>query len=158
MYIREYLRGKYHCTVDLQFDLFGISHVTTDNLCFNSQNRLIQISQTGGQWYNDLSPFSIPCLFPFIAIWSIEIWPTVIKVKIVGTCHILGTHISVPKSLKVVENGWSDIWLNWSWNSSWRRRYNTKETRAQCYKTFFVRNLHFFIISWSVCPWQAFPA
>jgi hypothetical protein len=25
------------------------------------QNRLIQTSQTGGQWYNDTSPFSIPC-------------------------------------------------------------------------------------------------
>jgi hypothetical protein len=24
------------------------------------QNRLIQTSQTGGQWYNDTSPFSIP--------------------------------------------------------------------------------------------------
>jgi hypothetical protein len=26
------------------------------------QNRLIQTSQTGGQWYSDTSPFSIPCL------------------------------------------------------------------------------------------------
>jgi hypothetical protein len=24
------------------------------------QNRLIQTSQTGGQWYSDTSPFSIP--------------------------------------------------------------------------------------------------
>ncbi len=27
-----------------------------------------------------------------------------------------------------------------------------------CYKTFFVRNLKIFVISQSVCPWQAFPA
>jgi hypothetical protein len=27
------------------------------------QNRLIQTSQTGGQWYSDTSPFSIPCSF-----------------------------------------------------------------------------------------------
>jgi hypothetical protein len=26
------------------------------------EKRLIQISQTGGQWYSDTSPFSIPCL------------------------------------------------------------------------------------------------
>jgi hypothetical protein len=32
----------------------------TDNFCFYLQNRLIQISQTGGQWYSDISPFSIP--------------------------------------------------------------------------------------------------
>jgi hypothetical protein len=30
--------------------------MTTDNFCFNLQNRLIQTSQTGGQWYSDTSP------------------------------------------------------------------------------------------------------
>jgi hypothetical protein len=41
--------GKYHCTIDLLFDWFGISCMTTDNFCFHLQNRLIQTSQTGGQ-------------------------------------------------------------------------------------------------------------
>jgi hypothetical protein len=59
--IREYLRGKYHCTIDLLFDWLGISCMTTDNFCFYLQNRLIQTSQTGGQWYSDTFPFSIPC-------------------------------------------------------------------------------------------------
>jgi hypothetical protein len=36
--------------------------MTTDKFCFYLQNRLIQMSQTGGQWYSDTSPFSIPCL------------------------------------------------------------------------------------------------
>jgi hypothetical protein len=36
----------------------------------------------------------------------------------------------------------SKIYLNNSW--------------AQCYKTFFVGNLRTFVISQSVCPWQAF--
>ncbi len=36
------------------------SAVTTDNFCLYLQNRLIQTSQTGGQWYSDTSPFSIP--------------------------------------------------------------------------------------------------
>ncbi len=52
--------GKYHCTVDLLFDWFGISCVTTDNFSFYLQNILIQTSQTGGQQYSDTSPFSIP--------------------------------------------------------------------------------------------------
>jgi hypothetical protein len=52
---------KYHCTIDLLFDWFGISCMTTDNFCFYLQNRLIQTSQTGGQRYSDTSPFSIPC-------------------------------------------------------------------------------------------------
>jgi hypothetical protein len=48
------LKGKYHCDVDLLFDWFGISCMTTDNFFF------CKTSQTGGQWYNDTSPFSIP--------------------------------------------------------------------------------------------------
>ncbi len=35
--------------------------MSTDNFCFYLQNRLIQTSQTGGQWYSDTSPCSIPC-------------------------------------------------------------------------------------------------
>ncbi len=34
--------------------------MTAENFCFYLQYRLIQTSQTGGQWYNDTSPFSIP--------------------------------------------------------------------------------------------------
>jgi hypothetical protein len=56
------LKGKYHCNIDLLFDWFGISCMTTDNFCFYLQNRLIHTSQTGGQWSDDTSPFSIPCL------------------------------------------------------------------------------------------------
>ncbi len=57
---REYQRGKHHCTIDFLFDWFGISCLTTDNFGFYLQNRLIQTSQTGGQWYRYTSPFSIP--------------------------------------------------------------------------------------------------
>jgi hypothetical protein len=39
--------------------------MTTDNLCFYLQNRQIQTSQTGGQWYNDTShPLVFPDIFP----------------------------------------------------------------------------------------------
>jgi hypothetical protein len=40
--------------------------MTTDNFCFYLQNRLFQTSQTGGQWYSDTSPFSIPWSSYFI--------------------------------------------------------------------------------------------
>jgi hypothetical protein len=56
----EYLRGKYHCTVDLLFDWFGISCITTNNICFYLQNGLNQTIQTEGQRYSDTSPFGIP--------------------------------------------------------------------------------------------------
>jgi hypothetical protein len=56
------LNGKYHCTIGFQFDWFGIRYVTNENSCFYLQNRIIQTSQTGCEWYNDTSPFSIPWL------------------------------------------------------------------------------------------------
>jgi hypothetical protein len=52
--------GKYHCTIDFLFDWFGL-------VCFANKNKNCQLSyskfqtnQTGGQWYSDASPFSIP--------------------------------------------------------------------------------------------------
>ncbi len=58
--IQGILKGKYHCTVDLLFDWFGISCMTTDHFCFYLQNRLIQTSQPGGQWYSDTPPLVFP--------------------------------------------------------------------------------------------------
>jgi len=54
LFSREYWRGKFHFTVDLLFDWFGISCLTTDNFCFYLQNRLIRTSQNRRsmvQWY-----------------------------------------------------------------------------------------------------------
>jgi hypothetical protein len=53
------LKGKYHCTVDLLCDCFGINCMTINNFRFYLQNRLIQTGQTGGQLYSDTSPFSV---------------------------------------------------------------------------------------------------
>jgi hypothetical protein len=47
--------------------------MTTDNLCFYWQNGLIQTSQTGGQWYSDTSPISIPWLIlKFCAVLNVK--------------------------------------------------------------------------------------
>jgi hypothetical protein len=55
--------GSITCTFDLLFDWFGL-------VCFANKNKNCQLSygrfqtsQTGGQWYSDTSPFSIPALF-----------------------------------------------------------------------------------------------
>ncbi len=66
-------RGEHHCTVNLLFDQFGITCMTTDNFRFDLQNRLIQTGQTGGQLYSDTSPFSVPCLIHrYITIYNIH--------------------------------------------------------------------------------------
>ena len=55
--IQGILKGKYHCTIDLLFDLFGLA-------CFANKTKIVscqfQTSQTGGQWYVDTPLFSIP--------------------------------------------------------------------------------------------------
>jgi hypothetical protein len=58
---------KHHCTVELLFDWFGISCITTDNFCSYLQNRLIR---TGGQLYIDTFPFTIPCFTSCSVGWS----------------------------------------------------------------------------------------
>jgi hypothetical protein len=62
---KEYLRRKYHCTVDLLFDWFGISCMTTDNFRFYLQNRLIQTSKTEEVNGRVILP---PLVFPEISI------------------------------------------------------------------------------------------
>ncbi len=59
---RGILKGKYHCTIDLLFDWFGL-------VCFENRKKncllsssWFQNNQTGGQWYSNTSPFSIPWL------------------------------------------------------------------------------------------------
>jgi len=60
--------------------------MTTDNVCIYLQNRLIHTSQTGGQWYSDTSPFSIPWLGLSVLIefaYGAIFWLTTIWVKTV---------------------------------------------------------------------------
>ncbi len=60
--------GQYHYTVDPLCDCFGLA-------CFANKNKTcplscswFQTSQTGGQWYSDTSPFSIP--WPSLSVRS----------------------------------------------------------------------------------------
>ncbi len=62
-----------YCTIDLQFDWFGISRMTTD--IFFLQNRLIQTSQTGGQRNSYTSPFSILWVLPSSALFTADCLP-----------------------------------------------------------------------------------
>ncbi len=57
---REHWRGKYHCTVDLLFDQFGLVSFANKNKNCQFSYSWFQTSQTGGQWYSDTSPFNVP--------------------------------------------------------------------------------------------------
>jgi len=53
------IRGKYHCTVDLLLDRFGLVCFANRNKNCHQSYSWFQTSQTGGQQYCDTSPFSI---------------------------------------------------------------------------------------------------
>jgi hypothetical protein len=82
---REYYRGKYHCTIDLLFDWFGMNCMTTDIFVFYLQNRIIQTSQIGGQQYKDTSLFSIPWYYQLAytglphRAWTMQLFTAVIN-------------------------------------------------------------------------------
>ncbi len=92
-------QGKYQCTIDLLFDWFGISSLTTDIFCFYLQKRLIQTSQIGGQWSSDTSPFCIPwCNIPMRLLRPVNsfavsgnLWPILLSkilfLKFSQTCN-----------------------------------------------------------------------
>jgi len=65
--------------------------MTNDNFCFYLQNRLIQTSQTGGQWYSDTSPFSIP--------WVKNGLLSCMQASFFSTCSILAMQHIFLKSL-----------------------------------------------------------
>jgi len=46
--------------VDLLFDWFGLVCFAKKHIKCQLSYSLFQTSQTGGQWYSDTSPFSIP--------------------------------------------------------------------------------------------------
>ena len=109
------LKGKYHCTVDLLFDWFWISCMTIDNFCFYLQNRLSQTSQTGGQWYSDTSPFSIPW-HKYGIIWC--------RFKIDYQYSLLKSMVDKRKKIQILKQGilkgevslygWPPVWLVWN--------------------------------------------
>jgi hypothetical protein len=89
------LKGMYHCTGDLLFDWFGL-------VCFANKNKnsqlsysLFQNSQTGGQRYNDTSPFSIPWVHACICLWCMH-WPVTSWANhMVAACtYCMGSNVS----------------------------------------------------------------
>jgi len=60
---REYQRGKYHRTIDLLFDWFGLVCFATKNKNCHLSYSWFQTSKTGGEWYSDTSSFKFPGLY-----------------------------------------------------------------------------------------------
>jgi len=142
--------------------------MTTDNFFFFLKNRLIQFSQTGGQRYSDTSPFSIPwsfghspnirqggkrsCFYGHIVsdkekkFYGLNTW-----------CFPLKSWVLKWRSLRFPESR-LPCWTKIPWRTWWRSCVGEDEKNrfrskifvrsvsrnliwAQCYKTFYGRNL-----------------
>ncbi len=62
--------------------------MTADNFCLYLQNRLLKTSQTGGQWYSDTSPFSIPWFVHVLWSEKIDIVPCFLLLCWVSLCRM----------------------------------------------------------------------
>ncbi len=58
-------------------------------------NRLIQTSQTGGQWYSDTSPFRTPCTNNNLLMCYVHIYMHICIVHICKKCVYIHTHIYI---------------------------------------------------------------
>ncbi len=63
--IKEYSRGKYHCTIDLLFDWFGLA-------CFAHKNKklsaVIQLIPNQSNWRSTVQWYFPPIVFPAIML------------------------------------------------------------------------------------------
>ncbi len=61
--------NRFFTTVHLLFDWFGLVCFANKNINCQLPYSWFQMSQTGGQWYSDTSPFSIPWLDTWPQDW-----------------------------------------------------------------------------------------
>jgi len=102
--------------------------MTTENFCFYLQNSLIQSSQTGGQWYNDISPFSIPWLNICVVIKSnLDVWkPWLSQPKWSASCCSIDVLAPIfLENIRQTINAKDQQWLNlaqreWQRIKGWR--------------------------------------
>jgi hypothetical protein len=79
--------------------------MTTDNFCFYLQNRPIQTSRTGGQWYSDTPPLVFPTyalsLIPHVHTYTLEdmIYEKVCVPKCVCMCMCIHVYVCVCASV-----------------------------------------------------------
>ncbi len=102
--------GSITVCIDLLFDWFGISCMTTDNFCFHLQNRLIQTSQTGGQQYSD----TFPLVFP----WSVLGLPLQWMVRLIS--NFMNSVIYFVLA-EVLSNGGICLGINYSVSNEMKR-------------------------------------
>ncbi len=157
--------------------------MTTDNYCFYLQRRLIQTSQTGGQWYSDTSPFSIsiPCYKVLVLYLQSLVLSHIVFRKIhtalrqkVQHCWFFFSKIWwISKALL----GWVSwccfgpvTWYghDWSFSDGLLLRLNSVDDNVRLASLTIFKHLvsissNFFIIYWScgkisefMCPWKAF--
>jgi hypothetical protein len=140
--------------LDVSFML--MENIYSTGVTYNRHLKVSKYCYSTGHWQAPgrplAGPLQAPCR-PLAGPWQI--------VKETSSfCSRYGQPLQPPTSTGVT------LFAGFSNSSRWWRpisgEYSFNEapsiSRAQCYKTFSVRNLRIFVISKSVCPWQAFPS
>ncbi len=111
--------------------------MTSDNFCFYLPNRQIQTSQTGGQWYSDTFPFSIPW-----SKWTLKSCNTILifKFELHVSIHVQTRH-SPTKSICLAVTSQRAAWQldrkTLQRNKNLDRVFNSKRGRMRVMRLFF---------------------
>jgi hypothetical protein len=98
---REHYTGKYHCTVDLLFDLFVLVCFTNKNENCQLSYSWFQTSQAGGQQYSDTCSLAFPAI-AYLATGVIYACKMFIRLApgLWRSEHLPAQHLSQPHSAK----------------------------------------------------------
>ncbi len=127
--------------------------MTTDNFCFYLQNRLIQTSQTGGQWFSDTSPFSIHCSNIRLERPARDKHSSLLRTFInygckKSFCNLdtwVNACLSTDEHPGLLRQGFNERVKCFIVQAKRATNYVTG-SRGQSYKTFYGRNLRIFVI------------
>ncbi len=156
---RQYLRGKYHFTIDL-FNYFWL-------VCFANKNKNCQLlyswfqtGQIGGQWYSDTSPFSIPWYQTcFATLFSEKLYngsqlTTTFTAQRLSQnlelCSILSCSRYCQLFIESNQYLWPFPKTTWRRTRRTRRRLADRCSGSQCFETLNVPNLLIFVISYKL--------
>ncbi len=130
--------GKYHCTIDLLFDWFGLACLANTNknyqlsyswLIPNQSNRRWTV-----QWY---LPFSIPWVYPRNT--NLRGRPSTFDLLALTNLHELLLKLTTLLTFSKTSYLYEEVNLN-------EPSPSFSVPSGQCYKTFYCRTLRFFII------------
>ncbi len=99
----------------------------------------------------------LECFYParFMGMWYVNAWSMFKWSTLLCTILILTSNTKNWQARKIFK--WANTLAYFVIRQARRKEFTMVDTWAQCYETFYARNLLIFVMSYNVGPRQAFP-